>query len=614
MKRKKLAAISLTALMAVSSVAGCSASGQTASDTSAASLPAEESSGEPAANETEEVMTQEVDTGRVTDGNGWYLWDESGNVNLEGRGAVGENAMIASAKVEASQAGIEILKAGGNAVDAAVAVGFALGVVECNYSGLGAGGFMTIHSEDGEAVFLDFRERAPQAATPDMWPKDGEGNVIGNQKAIGGKSVGVPGEVAGLSYAFEKYGSGNVTWEEVLQPAIKLAEEGFYVAPNLAEVWKDYYGWMLDYPEFGDIYLKEDGMTYEVGELFKTPALAKTLKKIAKEGKDAFYKGPMAEAMVNRINKYGGVFTVEDFENYTVKEMEPVKGTYRGYQIISSPLPSSGGTHVVEALNVLENFDVASMEHNSAENLHYLAEAFKIAFNDRALYMGDPEYVDVPIGGLTNKEYAKKQAEQIQPDKATVYEEVNPWTYEHKDTTHFSVADKEGNMVAVTQTHNYPSGVAMNEYGFIFNNEMDDFSADPESPNAIAPGKTPLSSMSPTVVLKEDGSPFMVLGTPGATRIITTVTQLISNVIDHGMTIQEAIDAPRIFNTSTGAVAYEGRIDKNVIAELEEMGYEMDEKEAIDKYFGNANAVYYGDDGKLYGGSDFRRDSKSFGY
>ena len=613
MKRKKLAVLSLAALMAVSSAAGCSAPQKT-SEEAAAPVTSEESTGTTESESMAQEETQDGSTGRVTDGNGWYLWDDSGNVNMEGRGAVGENAMIASAKVEASQAGVEILKAGGNAVDATVAVGFALGVVECNYSGLGAGGFMTIHSEDGEVVFLDFRERAPQAATPDMWPKDSKGNVIGNQKAIGGKSVGVPGEVAGLSYAFEKYGSGNVTWEEVLQPAIKLAEEGFYVAPNLGEVWKDYYGWMLDYPEFGDIYLKDDGMTYEVGELFKTPALAKTLRKIAEGGKDAFYKGPMAEAMVNRINKYGGVFTVEDFENYTVKEMEPVRGTYRGYQIISSPLPSSGGTHVVEALNVLENFDVASMEHNSAENLHYLAEAFKIAFNDRALYMGDPEYVDVPIGGLTSKEYAKKQAEQIQPDKATVYEEVNPWTYEHKDTTHFSVADKDGNMVAVTQTHNYPSGVAMNEYGFIFNNEMDDFSADPESPNAIAPGKTPLSSMSPTVVLKEDGSPFMVLGTPGATRIITTVTQLISNVIDHGMTIQEAIDAPRIFNTSTSAVAYEGRIDKSVIAELVEMGYEMDEKEEIDKYFGNANAVYYGDDGKLYGGSDFRRDSKSFGY
>ena len=613
MKRKKLAVLSLAALMAVSSAAGCSAPQKT-SEEAAAPVTSEESTGTTESESMAQEETQDGSTGRVTDGNGWYLWDDSGNVNMEGRGAVGENAMIASAKVEASQAGVEILKAGGNAVDAAVAVGFALGVEECNYSGLGAGGFMTIHSEDGEVVFLDFRERAPQAATPVMWPKDSKGNVIGNQKAIGGKSVGVPGEVAGLSYAFEKYGSGNVTWEEVLQPAIKLAEEGFYVAPNLGEVWKDYYGWMLDYPEFGDIYLKDDGMTYEVGELFKTPALAKTLRKIAEEGKDAFYKGSMAEAMVNRINKYGGVFTVEDFENYTVKEMEPVRGTYRGYQIISSPLPSSGGTHVVEALNVLENFDVASMEHNSAENLHYLAEAFKIAFNDRALYMGDPEYVDVPIGGLTSKEYAKKQAEQIQPDKATVYEEVNPWTYEHKDTTHFSVADKDGNMVAVTQTHNYPSGVAMNEYGFIFNNEMDDFSADPESPNAIAPGKTPLSSMSPTVVLKEDGSPFMVLGTPGATRIITTVTQLISNVIDHGMTIQEAIDAPRIFNTSTSAVACEGRVDKSVIAELVEMGYEMDEKEEIDKYFGNANAVYYGDDGKLYGGSDFRRDSKSFGY
>lgn len=610
MRRKRMTALSLAAIMIAVSLAGCTATG----NQETASPPTETESSEAAEAESQKDEFGGAETGRVTDGNGWYLWDENGQVNMEGRDAIGENAMIASAKVEASQAGVEILQAGGNAVDAAVAVGFALGVVECNYSGLGAGGFMTIHSEDGEIIFLDFRERAPQAATPEMWAKDSEGNVIGNQKALGGKSVGIPGEVAGLSYAFEKYGSGNVTWEEVMQPAIRLAEEGFYVAPNLAEVWKDYYGWMLEYPEFGDIYLREDGLTYEVGELFKTPALAKTLRKIAEEGKDAFYTGPMAQAMVDRINKYGGVFTIEDFENYTVKEIEPVRGTYRGYQIISSPLPSSGGTHVIEALNVLENFDVAAMGHNSAENLHYLAEAFKIAFNDRVLYMGDPAYVDVPIGGLTSKEYAKKLAEQIQPDKATVYEEVSPWTYEHKDTTHFSVADKAGNMVAVTQTHNLPSGVAMNEYGFIFNNEMDDFSADPESPNAIAPGKTPLSSMSPTVVLKEDGTPFMVLGTPGATRIITTVTQIISNVIDHDMTIQEAINAPGIFNTSTSAVAYEGRIGDDVINELIGMGYEVDKKEDIDKYFGNANAVFYGEDGKLYGGSDFRRDSKAFGY
>lgn len=562
-----------------------------------------------------EKTAGEIPVGRVTDGKGWYLWDENGVTNMEGRNDESSHAMISSAKVEASQAGLGILQAGGNAVDAAVAVGFALGVVECNYSGLGGGGFMTIRSEQGETVFLDFRERAPQAATPALWPLDSEGKVIGNQKFIGGKSVGIPGELAGLSYAFEKYGSGKVSWAEVLAPAIKLAEEGFYVAPELHDSWTGEYGKMMEYPEYGAIYLNSEGFPYEVGQLFKTPALAESLKLIAAEGKDVFYKGAMTEKMVERINKYGGVATLEDFASYEVKELEPVAGTYRGYTIISSPLPSSGGTHIVECLNILENFDMKEVGQGTAEGLHILSEAFRIAFNDRALYMGDPAYVDVPVKGLTNKDYAKAQAGQIQMDKVTVFEEVNPWTYEHKDTTHFSVADERGNMVAVTKTHNYPSGVAMNEYGFFFNNEMDDFSADPQSPNAIAPGKTPLSSMSPTIILKPDGPPFMVAGSPGATRIITAVTQIISNVIDHGMTVQEAINAPRIHNLAVGPLYYEERIGEDVIKQLQDIGYkDFNKNLAYDKYFGNANCVLYGEDGRLHGGADPRRDSKALGF
>lgn len=345
--------------------------------------------------------------------------------------------------------------------------------------------------------------------------------------------------------------------------------------------------------------------------------MGKTLRMIAEGGKDAFYTGEIAEAMVNVINKYGGVYTMEDFANYEVKVHEPAKGTYRGYEIYSAPLPSSGGTHVVQALNIMENFDIASYGENSWERLHIMSEAFRMIFNDRATYMGDPEYVDVPSKGLVSKSYAAEQAAQITLDKRIEeYADVNPWVHEHEDTTHFSVADADGNIVGVTQTVNgiFGAKIAPKGYGFVLNNEMDDFSSNPESPNAIAPGKTPLSSMSPTIVLREDGTPFMVLGSPGATRIITTVTQLISNAIDYGMDAQQSIDAPRIFNNATSSLSYEDRIPQETIDKLVEMGYEVDPQAAFTRSFGSVNAVLFGEDGKLYGGADPRRDGKAVGY
>lgn len=555
----------------------------------------------------------ETETGRVTDGNGWFLWDEDGNLTLEGRGATGEKVVVSSGKYEASQAGLDIIEMGGNAVDAAIAVGLALGVTEPNSSGIGGGGFMTIRSESGDIVFLDFRERAPQAATPDLWQLDADGKVIGGQNMIGGKSVGIPGEIAGMWEAYEKYGSGNVTWQQILAPAIKLANDGFYVTPTLANDMSSNYDNMLYYPEFGSLYLNDMDLNYQVGDLFKNPALGKTLSAIAEGGRDAFYTGDMAAAMVAAINRYGGVFTLDDFANYEVMEYAPVSGTYRGYQIYSSPLPSSGGTHIVQALNIMENFDIAALGHNSTETLHIMAEAFKMAFFDRGKYMGDPNYVDVPLTGLLSKDYAKLQADQILDDKTLEYTEISPWQYEHEDTTHYSVADAAGNMVSVTKTVNGIFGSKVAVGGFLLNNEMGDFSSNAASPNAIAGGKTPLSSMSPTIVLKEDGTPFMVLGSPGATRIITTCTQIISNVIDHGMTMQEAIDAPRIFNNATSAISYENRISKEVIDALVLMGHEVTESDAMNRSFGSVNAVMYGEDGTLLGGADPRRDGKALG-
>ncbi len=564
---------------------------------------------------TQKESTEEVTTNIPTDGEGWYLWDEDGTVNLTGRDAEGSHAVVSSGKVEASSAGLAILEAGGNAVDAAIAVAFALSVVESNASGFGGGGYMLIHTDDGESIFLNFREIAPAAATIDQYELDEDGLIVSSEKSTGGKSVGVPGEVAGLWYAYENYGSGNVTWAELIQPAIDLAKDGYALTQTLQSDISDSYAYMLASEELSSIYL-EDGFVPEVGTMMYNENLAYTLELLAEGGKDAFYTGEIAKAMVEAVQASGGFLTLEDLANYEVQVMEPVTGTYRGYQILSSPLPSSGGTHVIEALNILENFDLASYGFGTTKSLHLLAETFSLVFADRSEYMGDPEYSSVPESGLIAKEYAKTLAEQISEDEITEFTDVDPWEYEHEDTTHFSVADADGNMVAVTQTINLSLGskAAVDGYGFVLNAEMNDFSSEPQSPNAIAPGKTPLSSMSPTIILDEEGNPFLVLGSPGAARIITTVTQVISNVIDYGMDIQDAIDAPRIYTDTQGILYYEGRLDESVIEELQAMGYETEEVDAYYKSFGSVQAVKYGSDNTLYGGADPRRDSKALAY
>lgn len=614
MKIRQWISLLMTAAMAVS-LAGCAANPAPTTSAATQSTVAEtKAPNTPPATEPDKQPEPAI----VTDGEGWYLWDDSGTLTIEGREASGKTAVVSAGKYEASKAGIEVLKAGGNAVDAAVAVAFALGVCEPNSSGLGGGGFMTIRSENGDTLFIDFRERAPQAATPALWAVNSEGKVIGGQNMTGGKAVGIPGEVAGMAYAFEQFGSGKLTWEQLLAPAIELAEEGFLVTPTLANDMANNYDAMVTYPEFGEVFLNEYGLNYQIGDTIKNPAIAKTLRMIASGGKDAFYTGELAEAMVAAINKYGGVFTLEDFANYQVRTYEPAQGTYRGNTILSSPLPSSGGTHIIEWLNILENFDMESMGLLSAESLHLMAEAFKLVYYDRSQYMGDPEYVDVPTKGLLDKAYAEKLSEQIDPESViTAFEKVvDPWIYEHEDTTHFSIADAKGNIVSVTQTVNgiFGAKVVPGGYGFVLNNEMGDFSSNPESPNAIAPGKTPLSSMSPTIVLREDGSPFFCLGSPGGTTIINAVAQIISYVIDYKQPIQDAINLPRLSQKANNKYSYEGRYEKEVVDALAALGHEMDESAGWNRSFGSVNGVEYGKDGMLYGGADPRRDAKALAY
>lgn len=559
--------------------------------------------------------------GVVTDGHGWYLWDENGKIDRDNRDGTGKNAAVAANKVEASQAGIDILQKGGNAVDAAIAVGFVLGVVEPNSSGIGGGGFMIIHTADGENHFLNYRETAPAAASPEMWAKDAQGNVIGDEKAYGGKSVGVPGTVMGMEYAYKKYASGNLSWEELIEPAVQLADQGFIVAPQLDLMMRNSRGFMQKYPEFGEVYLKESGENYRQGESFDNKDLARTLRMIQEGGSEAFYSGPIAEKMVETVRKYGGLLTMEDLASYKVREQKPVRGSYRGCTILSSPLPSSGGTHVIEALNIMENFDLSSYPYDSPEHLQILTETFRRIYHDREEFMGDPAYADVPQSGLLSKERARVLAGQIRPGTPSQYEQISPWQYEHEDTTNYAVADHEGNMVCVTQTINrdFGSQLLVGGYGFLLNDEMDDFSPDPDSPNAVAGGKVPLSSMSPTIVLDPDGKPFLAAGSPGAVRIISCVIQILSNMIDYHMGIEEAMMAPRLHTVSTGPVYYEPRFDEATIAKMTEAGYEMEAKdesggEGFDHFFGGATGVQYGEDGTLTGVSDMRRDGKAVGY
>lgn len=597
--KRKLCSLVL-ALAMVLNLAAC---GQAASSSSAASS-------EPAASK-EPAKTPAYST------EGFVTVDSDGNRVTTGRDATSTKAMATASKYEVSQVGAEIMAKGGNAVDAAVAMGFALGVCEPFTSGLGGGGLATIHTAEGENFFIDFREVAPAAATLDLYV-DASGENNGNTKE-GGLASGVPGEVAGLMYLLEHHGT--MSREEVMEPAIRIANEGFTVSAYCANAISDAYEKTQKFPEMSKVYLDENGLPWEEGSVITNPDLGKALQLIADQGADVFYKGEIGEAMVATLAKYDGVMTMDDLAGYEVHELKPVTGDYRGYTVISSPPPSSGGTHLIEILNILENFDMASMEVNSAEYVHLFAETFKLAFADRAKYMADTNFVTVPLGGLTSQAYADKRAQDI--DLNVAMEQAapdDPSPYEHTDTTHFSVADVDGNCVAITKTINYyfGSGVMVDGYGFMMNNQMDDFSTDSESVNKIEPGKKPLSSMSPTVVLKPDGSPFLVLGTPGGSRIFSGVAEVISRVIDSKMDLHTAISVPKIWNCSNkNNLQYENplkgyeqyALTDETIAKLTEMGH----GELKTAASGAFQCIMFMDDGTLYGTADPRQDGKAVG-
>lgn len=542
-----------------------------------------------------------------------------------------QHGMVVTVHHLASDAGVEILRSGGNAVDAAVATGFALAVVHPIAGNLGGGGFLLLRTRDGKSTFIDFREKAPLAATETMY-QDAHGNVIPDASVIGYRSIATPGSVAGLVYAEKKY--GKLGLKRVMEPAVKLARDGFALSPEEAHELTDRD--LARFPE-SRLLFQRNGTYYRSGETFQQPELARTLERIAADPDD-FYHGKMARELVDDLKKGGALITLEDLAQYNVVEREPVIGTFHDYTILSAPPPSSGGIVLVSALNILEGYNLASLGDRSAGWIHLATEAYRRAYMDRADYLGDPDYNKIPVADLISKKYAEAWRGGIQTDAATPSASLKrpegflpaPPTsagkrHESPDTTHYSVVDAEGNAVAVTTTlnDNFGSHVTSGSLGFLLNDEMDDFSAKQGVPNmygliqgpanAIAPGKRPLSAMTPTIVLK-DGKLRYVLGSPGGPRIITTVANIFLSSSEGGLNIQEAVDAPRFHHQYLPDKLYlEPGFSPGAIADLQAMGYTI----AIrDGHWSNGECIAIDPrTGELEGGQDHRSHfGKAAGY
>ncbi len=548
--------------------------------------------------------------------------------------------MIASQHAEASRAGVEILQAGGNAMDAAVAVGFALAVVHPQAGNIGGGGFMLVRTADGAEHFLDYREKAPAAATATMY-QDAQGNVVPDISLVGYKAIAVPGSVAGLAYAQKKW--GKLPLAQVMAPAIKLAREGFALTYEDAQNFRDKD--LARFPASRRIF-QRDGKYYEQGEIFRQPELARTLERIAANA-DEFYHGKMAQELAAFMQKGGGLITAQDLASYKVVERQPVHGTYRGYQIISAPPPSSGGVALVEMLNILEGYDLARYGNRSAESIHLVTEAFRRAFFDRAEFLGDPDFAKIPVAQLIDKRYGRAWRESLNPDKASasadlrrpaIFNQLETYAAAHPlkvgaetdHTTHYSVVDAQGNAVAVTTTLNDTMGsrVTAEGLGFLLNDEMDDFSSKPGVPNgygliqgpanAIGPNKRPLSAMTPTIVLRpatdkeQKAQLYLVLGSPGGPRIISTVANILLGVVDHGMNIQEAVNAPRFHHQWLPDKLYMERgFSPDTTKLLQQMGHAL----APSSYWSDGECILIDPrTGERLGASDGRGNGKALGY
>ena len=471
-----------------------------------------------------------------------------------------KHGIVASTNEVASQVGVDVMKRGGNAIDAAIAVAFALAVTHPAAGNLGGGGFMMIRLRNGKTTAIDYREMAPAAATRNIY-LDKNGNLIEGEggSLVGYRAAGVPGTVRGMELALKKYGSGKLTWAQLVEPARRLAN-GFTVTHNLARSLRGNNDYLSQYPETKRIYLK-GGKFYQEGEIFRQPDLAATFTRLQNSGPNEFYEGQTAKLIIDDIKRHNGLMTLADLRGYVAKEREPLRAKYRGYEVISMPPPSSGGAVLIEMLNILEGYELGKLDSASSERYHLMTEAMRRAFADRAEFMGDTDFVRVPIAGLIDKSYAAKLRDTISLDRASTSVEIKagePTGHESEETTHFTVIDAQGNAVANTYTLNnsYGSAAVAKGTGILLNDEMDDFAAKPGTPNmygliqgernAVAPRKRPLSAMTPTFVLRKDGSLWFTVGSPGGPTIINTALCVITNVVDYGMNIQQAIDFPRI--------------------------------------------------------------------
>lgn len=535
---------------------------------------------------------------------------------------VGRHGMVATEQALASQIGLDILKAGGNAVDAAVGIGFALAVALPNAGNLGGGGFMVVYdAKTGKSVALDFREIAPSQATRDMY-LDAKGNVVDGKSLYTHYAVGVPGTVAGMEHALKRWGT--LPLAKVVAPAAALAEQGFPVSETLAKVLEQEKKNMGKWPATQAIFWK-NGAPLKAGDPLVQKDLAASMRLIGKEGSKAFYEGAIAQKIAAEMAPHQGALTLADLRGYKVVEREPTRGTYRGHEIVTMPPPSSGGPHLVQILNMLEPLPLAEWGPNSAQTIHYMAESMKLAYADRAEYLGDPDFVKIPLKGLTSKRYAAALAKGIDANKARSGKSIKPGQpqpYESDQTTHYSVVDKAGNAVGVTYTlnTNFGSGIVAQGTGIMLNNEMDDFSAKPGvanayglvggDANAVAAGKRPLSSMTPTLVLK-DGKPVLVTGSPGGARIITTVLQTVVNTIDFNMNPAEAAATPRVHHQWTpDELRVEKGLSPDTLALLRQRGHNI----ALKASMGRTQTIALRG-GALYGYSDPRNpDGKTLGY
>ncbi|MEJ7578727.1 MAG: gamma-glutamyltransferase [Pyrinomonadaceae bacterium] len=537
--------------------------------------------------------------------------------------------MVASTSRIASEVGVEVMRRGGNAVDAGVAVAFALAVTYPAAGNLGGGGFMMIRLRDGRTTAIDYREMAPQAATRNIY-LDKDGNLIEGEgsSTIGYRASGVPGTVRGMELALAKYGSGKLTWSQLIEPARRLASEGFALPYSLARSLRNNDKYLSRYEDARKIYLR-NGNFYDEGELWRQPELANVFARLQQNGAREFYEGETARLIAADMKRNNGLMTLEDLRGYVAKERAPLRTTYRGHEVISMPPPSSGGAVLIEMLNILEAYDLTKMNPSSSEKYHLVAEAMRRAFADRAEYMGDADFVSVPIEGLISKDYAARQRSTINAERASTSVEVKagkPVGAESEETTHFTVVDAQGNVVSNTYTLNnsYGSGVVAKGTGILMNNEMDDFAAKPGTPNlygliqgernAVAGRKRPLSAMTPTFVLRKDGTLWFAVGSPGGPTIINTVLQTIINVVDHNMDIQQAIDFPRIHHQwLPDEIVYEPLgMSADTERALQARGHKLTERP---RYMGDAQGIMIEEKtGVRLGASDPRNDGAPAGY